>query len=114
MEILIQAKQSQNPLFAFLGREHPLHVYYKHISWLMQSGLFGYASGDEEDEVNEEKEGGKEKVKKEKGKTKIEVETTDEKAAPPPWRQGETSGAGPTLRRDASLLRGAMSGPPLV
>ncbi|KAG0044196.1 hypothetical protein BGZ83_010562 [Gryganskiella cystojenkinii] len=40
MEIILQAKQATNPNFAFMSRRHPLFQFYKHVRWLMQTGLY--------------------------------------------------------------------------
>ncbi|KAJ2522135.1 NADH:ubiquinone oxidoreductase [Coemansia sp. RSA 1939] len=42
MEIVIQGKQGTNADFEFLNRSSHLHSFYKHILWLMQTGLYGY------------------------------------------------------------------------
>ncbi|KAI8319017.1 hypothetical protein GQ54DRAFT_56408 [Martensiomyces pterosporus] len=43
MEIVIQGKQGNNPDFEFLNQSSSLHQFYKHIRWLVQTGLYGYA-----------------------------------------------------------------------
>ncbi|KAF9186675.1 hypothetical protein BGZ51_001807 [Haplosporangium sp. Z 767] len=43
MEIILQAKQATNPNFAFMSRRHRLFQFYKHVRWLMQTGLYEYA-----------------------------------------------------------------------
>ncbi|KAF9957823.1 hypothetical protein BGZ70_009382 [Mortierella alpina] len=40
MEIILQAKQATNPNFAFMSRRHHLFQFYKHVRWLMQTGLY--------------------------------------------------------------------------
>ncbi|KAI1317206.1 hypothetical protein EDD11_008898 [Mortierella claussenii] len=40
MEIILQAKQATNPHFAFMSRRHHLFQFYKHVRWLMQTGLY--------------------------------------------------------------------------
>ncbi|KAF9982156.1 hypothetical protein BGZ75_006471 [Mortierella antarctica] len=40
MEIILQAKQATNPNFAFMSRRHQLFQFYKHVRWLMQTGLY--------------------------------------------------------------------------
>src|SRR5688572_32353887 len=42
MEIVIQAKQSNNPSFSFLNKDDPLYLYYKHVRLLLQTGLSAY------------------------------------------------------------------------
>ncbi|KAJ2550746.1 hypothetical protein EV175_003954 [Coemansia sp. RSA 1933] len=42
MEIMIQGKQGTNADFGFLSRASQLHPFYKHIMWLMRTGLYGY------------------------------------------------------------------------
>ncbi|KAI9591793.1 hypothetical protein BDF19DRAFT_249342 [Syncephalis fuscata] len=48
LEILIKAKQAHNRDFAFLDSRHYLHEYYKHVRWIITSGLGDYASSDDE------------------------------------------------------------------
>jgi len=56
MEIVIQAKQSNNPSFSFLNKDDPLYPYYKHVRLLLQTGLFAYGGSDdgEDSSSNEE------------------------------------------------------------
>ncbi|CAG8493205.1 3399_t:CDS:2 [Cetraspora pellucida] len=49
MEIVIQAKQANNPKFFFLNKDDPLYPYYKHVRLLLQTGLFSYEDSDKED-----------------------------------------------------------------
>lgn len=49
MEIVIQAKQANNPSFSFLNKEDPLYPYYRHVKVLLQTGLFAYGGDDNED-----------------------------------------------------------------
>ncbi|KAF0528307.1 splicing factor, suppressor of white-apricot-like isoform x1 [Gigaspora margarita] len=49
MEIVIQAKQANNPKFSFLNKDDPLYPYYKHVRLLLQTGLFSYEDSDKED-----------------------------------------------------------------
>ncbi|KAJ2061424.1 hypothetical protein GGI17_003105 [Coemansia sp. S146] len=44
MEIVIQGRQASNSDFEFLYRASPLHAFYLHLRWLMQTGLYGYNS----------------------------------------------------------------------
>nr|CAG8476048.1 14335_t:CDS:2 [Entrophospora candida]CAG8555764.1 2267_t:CDS:2 [Entrophospora candida] len=44
MEIVIQAKQANNPSFSFLNKDDSLYPYYKHIRLLLQTGLFAYGN----------------------------------------------------------------------
>ncbi|KAG0273410.1 hypothetical protein BGZ95_010765 [Linnemannia exigua] len=53
MEIILQAKQATNPNFAFLSKRHHLFLFYKHVRWLMQTGLYESA---EEFQQREEEE----------------------------------------------------------
>ncbi|KAG0371251.1 hypothetical protein BGZ54_008255 [Gamsiella multidivaricata] len=53
MEIILQAKQATNPNFAFMSRRHHLFQFYKHVRWLMQTGLYESA---EEVELREAEE----------------------------------------------------------
>ncbi|RUS24995.1 hypothetical protein BC938DRAFT_472769 [Jimgerdemannia flammicorona] len=118
MEILIQAKQSQNPLFAFLSRDHALHAYYRHVSWLMQAGLFGYGSEDDEEEEEEEEREGKGKAK-EGAKATDQLDTAEVGGSTPPWRTGVV-GLGPSLAGSttpvsgSSPARGASSGQSVI
>jgi hypothetical protein len=58
MEIVIQAKQSNNPSFSFLNKDDPLYLYYKHVRWLLQTGLSAYGGSDEgEDSSSNEEKG---------------------------------------------------------
>ncbi|CAJ0914972.1 7409_t:CDS:2 [Entrophospora sp. SA101] len=47
MEIVIQAKQANNPSFSFLNKDDSLYPYYKHIRLLLQTGLFAYGNNKE-------------------------------------------------------------------
>ncbi|GES78388.1 splicing factor, suppressor of white-apricot homolog isoform X1 [Rhizophagus clarus] len=47
MEIVIQAKQSNNPSFSFLNKDDPLYPYYRHVRLLLQTGLFAYGGNDD-------------------------------------------------------------------
>ncbi|KAG0331714.1 hypothetical protein BG000_010652 [Podila horticola] len=42
MEIILQAKQATNANFAFMSRRHHLFQFYKHVRYLMQTGLYEY------------------------------------------------------------------------
>ncbi|KAJ1944334.1 hypothetical protein FBU59_002629, partial [Linderina macrospora] len=42
MELTIQGKQGTNSDFRFLDADNPLYPFYKHVKWLMQTGLYGY------------------------------------------------------------------------
>ncbi|ORX96094.1 hypothetical protein K493DRAFT_337058 [Basidiobolus meristosporus CBS 931.73] len=50
MEIIIQAKQSHNPDFCFLNKDDPLHAFYRHVRWLVQTGLYDYSNEEESEE----------------------------------------------------------------
>ncbi|KAJ2732089.1 NADH:ubiquinone oxidoreductase [Coemansia sp. BCRC 34962] len=50
MEITIQGRQASNSDFEFLYRASPLHPFYLHLRWLMQTRLYGYNS-DSDSEV---------------------------------------------------------------
>ncbi|KAJ1666432.1 hypothetical protein EV178_002219, partial [Coemansia sp. RSA 1646] len=56
MEVMIQGKQGTNADFEFLNRASQLHPFYKHILWLMRTGLYGYNddSSSESDSGTEE------------------------------------------------------------
>ncbi|KAF9542154.1 hypothetical protein EC957_002305 [Mortierella hygrophila] len=59
MEIILQAKQAANPNFAFMSKRHHLFQFYKHVRWLMQTGLYEYAEEvrqREEEEARAEQE----------------------------------------------------------
>ncbi|KAF9209603.1 hypothetical protein BGZ59_010036 [Podila verticillata] len=51
MEIILQAKQATNANFAFMSRRHHLFQFYKHVRYLMQTGLYEY-----EEEVRQREE----------------------------------------------------------
>ncbi|KAJ2476888.1 hypothetical protein EV174_004787 [Coemansia sp. RSA 2320] len=61
MEIMIQGRQASNSDFAFLHRASPLHAFYLHLRWLMQTGLYGYNnssdSSSDSDHSNSPEEG---------------------------------------------------------
>lgn len=40
MEILIKAKQSNNPQFSFLSIDGPLHPYYRHVLAAIKDGKY--------------------------------------------------------------------------
>lgn len=40
MEILIKAKQSNNPQFAFMNKDDPLQKYYRHLLNSIKSGQY--------------------------------------------------------------------------
>lgn len=44
MEILIKAKQSDNPQFAFLNQSDPLHKFYRHVLNAVKSGKYKVTS----------------------------------------------------------------------
>ncbi|CAI2178913.1 13941_t:CDS:2, partial [Funneliformis geosporum] len=50
MEIVIQAKQANNPSFSFLNKDDPLYPYYKHVRLLLQTGLFAYGGSDDQED----------------------------------------------------------------
>ncbi|RHZ47077.1 hypothetical protein Glove_593g8 [Diversispora epigaea] len=52
MEIVIQAKQANNPSFSFLNKEDPLYPYYRHVRVLLQTGLFAYGGENADNEEN--------------------------------------------------------------
>ncbi|KAF9922405.1 hypothetical protein FBU30_007460 [Linnemannia zychae] len=53
MEIILQAKQATNPNFAFMSKRHHLFQFYKHVRWLMQTGLYEYAEDIRQRELEE-------------------------------------------------------------
>ncbi|KAI9274778.1 alternative splicing regulator-domain-containing protein, partial [Phascolomyces articulosus] len=54
-EIKTHARQANNPLYAFLSKRHELYPFYKHLSWLLSSGLGAYGdSSDSEDDDSED------------------------------------------------------------
>ncbi|KAF9344116.1 hypothetical protein BGX26_004762 [Mortierella sp. AD094] len=55
MEIILQAKQATNPNFAFMSRRHHLFQFYKHVRWLMQTGLYESAEDARQREAEEAK-----------------------------------------------------------
>ncbi|TPX70591.1 hypothetical protein SpCBS45565_g01652 [Spizellomyces sp. 'palustris'] len=57
MEVLIQAKQANNPDFGFLHLQHSLHPYYEHVRSVQKSGLAGLtAYGSDSDSDDEEQQ----------------------------------------------------------
>jgi len=55
MEIVIQAKQSSNPLFNFLNKNDILYPYYRRICLLMRMGIYTYSEEEELINANENK-----------------------------------------------------------
>ncbi|KAI7848419.1 alternative splicing regulator-domain-containing protein [Circinella umbellata] len=49
-EIKTHARQANNPLYAFLSKRHELYPFYKHLSWLLSSGLGAYGDSSSESE----------------------------------------------------------------
>ncbi|KAI8145232.1 hypothetical protein BJV82DRAFT_605443 [Fennellomyces sp. T-0311] len=49
-EIKMQARQANNPLYAFLSKRDTLYPFYKHLSWLLSSGLGAYGDSDSDSE----------------------------------------------------------------
>ncbi|OMJ08474.1 hypothetical protein AYI70_g11531 [Smittium culicis] len=47
MEIKLMVKQSSNPVFGFLSKSNKLHIFYNHLKYLIQTGLYGYESDSE-------------------------------------------------------------------
>lgn len=45
MEILIKAKQGDNPQFGFLNSSNELYKYYRHVLQAMKNGVFKYDDG---------------------------------------------------------------------
>ncbi|KAF9124459.1 hypothetical protein BGW39_008195 [Mortierella sp. 14UC] len=64
MEIILQAKQATNPNFAFMSKRHHLFQFYKHVRWLMQTGLYEYAEEVRQREVEEARAEQEELVRK--------------------------------------------------
>lgn len=64
MEIILQAKQATNPNFAFMSRRHQLFQFYKHVRWLMQTGLYESAEEAGQREAEEAKAEEEEEAKK--------------------------------------------------
>jgi len=58
MEIVIQAKQSNNPSFSFLNKDDPLYPYYNHVRLLLQTGLFAYGGNDDGKDSSSNEENG--------------------------------------------------------
>ncbi|KAK9761856.1 hypothetical protein K7432_012917 [Basidiobolus ranarum] len=54
MEIIIQAKQANNPGFCFLNKDDPLYTFYRHVRWLVQTGLYDYSNEDDSEEETTE------------------------------------------------------------
>lgn len=51
MEILIKAKQSDNPQFGFLNQDNPLYKYYRHVLSAIKSGRYEVQSETENGRV---------------------------------------------------------------
>ncbi|KAF9907527.1 hypothetical protein EC991_010823 [Linnemannia zychae] len=86
MEIILQAKQATNPNFAFMSKRHHLFQFYKHVRWLMQTGLYEYAEEvrqREEEEMRAEQEELDRKAamlaEKERGTLHVDLEKVIEK-----------------------------------
>lgn len=78
MEIVLRAKQGNNPLFDFLNPSDQLNPYYRHLRFLISSGLYAYSSRPEESTQKPEET-------KKKKKTRIErklVKRTVKKKVP--------------------------------
>ncbi|KAG9299728.1 hypothetical protein G9A89_013088 [Geosiphon pyriformis] len=56
IEIVLQAKQANNPSFSFLNKDDPLYPYYKHVRLLLQTGLFAYGNNSDDNESSEAEE----------------------------------------------------------
>jgi hypothetical protein len=54
MEILIKAKQADNPQFGFLNQGHDLYKYYRHVLAAIKSGRYQVASTNKKEEKREE------------------------------------------------------------
>lgn len=50
MEILIKAKQANNPQFAFLSIDEPLHQYYKYVLDAIKTGKYNPEKQPEKEE----------------------------------------------------------------
>lgn len=46
MEILIKAKQADQPQFGFLNQGHPLYKYYRHVLAAIKNGRYQVASAE--------------------------------------------------------------------
>ncbi|CAG8465679.1 12005_t:CDS:2 [Ambispora gerdemannii] len=76
IEIVLEAKQANNPSFSFLNKDDPLYPYYKHVRLLLQTGLFAYGNGSDESESSQEDDDEEEAV----SELPPQVETSDEKS----------------------------------
>ncbi|CAG8708826.1 4702_t:CDS:2, partial [Ambispora leptoticha] len=56
IEIVLEAKQANNPSFSFLNKDDQLYPYYRHVRLLLQTGLFAYGNGSDEGESSQEDE----------------------------------------------------------
>ncbi|KAF9585830.1 hypothetical protein BGW38_000541 [Lunasporangiospora selenospora] len=65
MEAILQGKQATNPSFAFLSRRHHLFAFYKHIRWLMQTGLYEILEDYRQREADEAKAEEEDKLRQE-------------------------------------------------
>ncbi|KAJ1959659.1 hypothetical protein GGI12_004223 [Dipsacomyces acuminosporus] len=80
MEIVIQGKQGNNPDFEFLSQSSKLFQFYKHLRWLVQTGLYGYADSDDGSGSDAESEHGA-GFQQEKQAEKAEEKGEEEEAA---------------------------------
>jgi hypothetical protein len=67
MEIVIQAKQANNPSFAFLNKDDPLNAYFNHVRVQLRIGLFTYGASDEGESSEDKESDDNGRVKSEKG-----------------------------------------------
>ena len=52
--LLVRAKQAHNPLFRFLEPADELHPFYRHVCYLVSSGMLDYTDGDDIDGDDDE------------------------------------------------------------
>ncbi|GBC48584.2 uncharacterized protein OCT59_029769 [Rhizophagus irregularis] len=77
MEIIIQAKQSNNPSFSFLNKDDPLYPYYKHVRLLLQTGLFAYGGNDDGEDSSSNEENGENENDSANGRSEGNKSTDD-------------------------------------
>ncbi|PKC71416.1 hypothetical protein RhiirA1_413196 [Rhizophagus irregularis] len=77
MEIIIQAKQSNNPSFSFLNKDDPLYPYYKHVRLLLQTGLFAYGGNDDGEDSSSNEENGENENDSTNGRSEGNKSTDD-------------------------------------
>jgi len=63
LEIVLRTKQGNNPLFEFLTPTNALHPYYRHLKFLISSGLYTYSLSEGDQSAGKKKKRVIKKVK---------------------------------------------------